>query len=1135
MGNKQVSKRLSHDVIWKLWDFIGIDNWHKLLKEYKPNLQFIPTGHKTLKGLCVHPDHQDTDPSFYIHTGRGYAKCYGGSCNYYESNPLRLISYIRNSTYADSLEYVQKTYKPGFLPKKALEELEAQRLNQELKREIFAATHQMMCDAIGDPNNSEYAYAAQALDWLINVRGLSKDVLHALPVSIMPVLGDLTKRIHKRFKIKYMQWRRDGNSTIPEPVNLANEANNYFADYIRDPVFTGGILLPLYSTPTEISNFKLRSPDSSKKFTITKDEFSEDLGMFGLGWDRYQIFWSQSANRNYAHIVEGEFDALSLMAYYVARGNVKFPVISAGGGGGAPYIEKCLRASGVNSLYLVGDAPEAKGDDVVQKWLGHIYELDVKVFQSWDKLPGASDVDDAIHKGNPSDVLRLLWDEQDTTFASTWDWASTRASIEIDSIPEQDFRARMEAAANHGKYVNHRLEASKFIEVVAARHNLNASLLKREIASRDGTELGFVQNCVDALREFLFVVGSYASKGGRNLKVYNTKDKRYHEIQLANPKSVIGELAPTVGSLHAFITEKVGQPPFLEFPTPEIDGRILNKLQMQLASYLDAAFIDMTLGAPDFMTARRLKQGYHCVRDHGGTVEYIVCGTNAFKIQRDGASLSYIKLEGPADAAHNTIFDVDVAESSAWYPGGLDVDKLESGKKVNLQKLYSDLVEVYDVGYCFKNQKVTAQLLAALVLCYPIMDAFERPVLVFITGDTHSGKSSLLSTLTGFNYKGIQLLLASQGYESYSAAGVAGYADSDSRLLALDEFESGDTERGGHVSKIMEMFRGLVSGQADRVRGRADGTAFTQTFRLPVIFSAIQGAERPQDLNRMLSIEMQKVPQKVNPVHVIQDTLGTARIKEMAHEIAVGMYPYAQDLARLEAEVRSEFIELQKTNPKLKIEWRLASSLFAILALLKFLGKDWVNFLENYIDDNTYAIQQTAVASETHGLLNAIMRNPCISQAEGPAMTASQMLVSPELRDDINASNKGLYFDERTKTLLFLVDQCTGMIPYHLRGQTTGAKLKVSLERHPSALSPSEIERSGILFRVGRHLGAGINIADVVVLDAKPWLQANDSHELDQDVIAPLPEIPQESPEEQQDDNTASVDSWEGNVPERIK
>ncbi len=1120
MGKKQQSKALTREHIWKLWEFIGPERWQALLKEHKPNLNFMPSGHGTLKGLCVHPDHQDTEPSFYVYSGKGYAKCYGGSCNYYESNPLRLIAHVLGSSYSDALQYVQTTFKPPFLPKKAMEELEAQRLNQELKQEMFAAAHQLTCEAIGDPENPQYAYAKKGLDWLINTRNISKDAIHALPVAIMPETARLAQRIKERFNVQKAQWIRENNPAIPEPTLQTENAINYFADHIRDPALIGGMLFPLHSTPNEIGNFKLRSADGSKKFVIVKDEHDEQLGLFGLGWDSYKPFWGQGKEKGFTYILEGEFDALSLMAHYVTSNRVRFPAISAGGGGGAPYIERCMKTSGISSVYLVGDAPHAKGDDVVQKWMGHLRELEVKIFGGWDKFINVSDIDEALNTVEPRDVLKVLWEDRLQTFVSPWEWASNIAGEAIEKVPESDFRTRMEVAANHGKYLHHRLELAKFIETIETNHSLNQSLLKREITARDGSELGFVQNCVDALRDFLFVVGTRNAAGAKLLSVYDTKNKRFCNIQLANIKSIISELAPIVGSVTSFVEDYVGKPAFLEFPDEDTEGRILLKLQTQLAGYLDMAVIAMAEGAPDFMTAKRLKQGYHCVKEHRGVQEYVVCGTDVFKAHREGTDLNFEVLEGPADPKKNIIFDVGLTDSSAasaWYPGGLTLDKLNSGKNVDLQKLFDDLVRVYDEGYRFKNQRVTAELLAAMMMSYPVMDALERPILMFITGDTSSGKSSLLSTFTGSQYAGIQLLYSSQGYDSYSAAAVASYADGDTRLLALDEFESGDTERGTHVSRIMEMFRGLVSGRADRVRGKVDGTAYKQTFRLPVIFSAIQSAERPQDLNRMLSIEMQKVLGKINPVHLIQDNIGVDRIKEMAHELAVGMYPHALELARLEAEIRDEFIALQKVDKKYEIEWRLASSLFGVMAVLKFLGRDWIKFLDTYIEEHSYDIHQTTLVSETHGLLNAILRNPCIAQADGPPVTISQLLVSPEQRDDINASNKGIYFDEKTKTLLILVDQCTGMIPYHLRGKTTGARLKTLLERHPSALAPLEVEASGILKRVGKYLGAGIHVEDVVVLDAEPWLSANrDGAEEEADSVE---DVPVEEIEETEDNS----------------
>ncbi len=1125
MGKKQ-DKGITREQLWKIWQFLGADNWQEILNEHKRNNRFIPAGQDVLKGLCVHPDHQDTSPSFYIYIEKGYAKCFGGSCNYYESNPLRLLAFILDVTYAEALQYLQEHYKPTFIPKKALEELEAQRLNQELKQEIFAASHQLMCNAIQDPTNSDFAYAKQGLDWLINTRSIDKGTLYGLPVAIMPELGRLARALVERHKVRHLTWQRNNNPAIPEPHRFETDATNYFANYLRDPVFTGGILLPLHVTPKEIGNFKIRSPDSSKKFTIIHDEHETTLGLFGLGWDRYTPFWGQGQNAGYAHVFEGEFDALSVMSRYVQSNKVKFPALSAGGTPGAKHLEHCLKTSGITKVYLVGDSPEEKGDDVVQTWMEHIAELDINVFTAWDRFPNIKDIDELTNTMGIQAVTQSLWDDQDTTFAPPWLWAVQRATIELDNVPAQDFRRRIEIAANHGKYLKHHLECTRFIDVIEENYKLNRSLLKREITSRDNTERGFIQSCMDALLEFMFVVGTRPINGSRNLVLYDTENRRFSNIQIDNERSIVQELAPIVGGLISFVEERVGKPPFLEFPEANSEGLRLFKLNGQLRKYISAAIVDMTQGAPDFMTATRYGQGYHCVNTKEGKQEYIVCGSDVFTLERDGNTHKFTALEGPADPGKDIIFDIgltDTSKKTAWYPDGLTIEKLESGKKADLQQLFDDLVMVYDKGYKFKHHKVTTELLAALMMCYPIMDAFERPILMFITGDTSSGKSSLLSTFSDIGYHGIRLLHASQGYESYSAAGIAGFTDCDSRLLALDEFETGDTERGMHVSRILEMYRGLVSGEATRVRGRADGSSFSQTFRLPVIFSAIRGAERAQDLNRMLTIEMEKIPYKVNSVTTIQNVLGKDRLLAMAHELAVGMYPHALEIAQLEASIKEEFYSLQN-ELGIKVEWRLASSLFGPLAMLQFLGRDWKAFLKTYLEEHTYTINSTAAASETNDFLKAILRNACLEQADNsPNMTIAQLLISPEQRSEINTSNKGVYFDEKTRSLLILVDQGTGLIPYHLRGKMTGTHLKSILQRHSSALSPPAIENSGILRRVGKYLGAGIQLEDVVVFDIEFWLsEANADVEADKEDVTEE----EDNADEEKDDKDASEYSW---------
>jgi len=1091
MATKKKNKGLTRDQLWKIWAQVGTHNWLDIANNYKRSHNFIPAGKDILKGLCVNPEHDDKDPSFYIYTGRGYAKCFG--CGHYITNPLELLSLFLDASEAEAFQHLREKFGMNFLPKKALAELEAQRRNLQMKEEIYRVTHDFMCDALADPDKKENQIAKKALDWLINARSIPKDVLHALPVGIMPELTRLQEIMIKRFRRAHKQWENQTNKKS-EPQNLADPAFEYLKNYIRDANFAGSVLFPLHVNPKEIGRLKLRAPNNNKpkQISIPDDDFEDLLGLFGLGWDQYRGFVDPKAEVDYAYLTEGEIDVLSTMARFAQAGRARYPLYSVGGRGGAGHIEPILRASGISKAYLIGDAPSAKGNEIVQSWLEKIVKLETRVFVGWDNLIGCKDIDEAIVKLGEPKVSQFIWNKFNDNFTTAWDWAFERASVELDAVAENDYRNLIEKAAEHGKYLKDRLECEAFSEAVASKYNVNPDILRRQIASREESENGFIMRCTDALRELLFVVGTEINAGNRYLVLYDKRNKRFNRVKLDSEQSLKQELAPIVGTLFDFVVEKVGFPSFLELPE-QTDGLVRHKLDKQLGYFIREAIQTLARGAPDFMSSRQYRQGYHCIElPTKALVEYLVCGADVFAIRRDGPKVTYEQLEGPSE--NGIIFDVGIKGNveEPWYPGGLSIKKLNDGKEADLKKLYDDLVHLYDIGYKFKNQEVTTQLLAALMLVFPIMDAFERPLMLFVSGDTHSGKTSLLSTFSGLGYAGIRLLYASQGTENYTAASVASMCNCDSRLAVLDEFESNNTRTGEEVRKILEMVRGLISGETRRIRGRPDGTHYESILRMPIIFAAIQGAERPQDLNRMLMVEMKKIKGKNNPVNVILHEFGQTRIEEMAHEVTTAMFPHAITLAQYEKEIRREAHELQATLP-FTVEWRYASSLFSAAAVMKLLGLDWKTFFRKYIISNESTILRATTISESESYLGSMLYNPVIYQRETNInVSVANLLVSPEKRAEINTSACGIYFDEEKELLLMLLDQAVPrLLPSQLKTYgMSGSRLRDTLERHRAALSPKEVQQSNILRKVGPYLGAGIKLQDVVVFRAKEWLDS---------------------------------------------
>jgi hypothetical protein len=1084
----KTKRGLTREQLHRIWLTLGTTRWLEIAKAYKKDHRFAYVNSTTLKGLCINPQHADTTPSFHIMVEKGFAHCMG--CNYYTQNPIALLSHFMDCTEGEALQYLQEKEGMSFLGKKVAAELEAQRVNQATKQAIYDASHQAMCDALANP--AEHLYATNAIDWLVNQRGVPKDVLHALPVGIMPPLGELTGRITDQYKIQIEYQRK--NPAEPVPISLAEPTVKYLENVFKDSKFCGSVVWPLHATPTEIGRLKLRVPHSRKPkdFVIPDDEFEDLLGLYGLGWQLYRIFTDPKSQIEAAYLTEGEMDVMSLMARWVEKGAATFPLFSVGGRGGSAHIEPILKACGITKAFVIGDAPIGRGDDVAQEWIGRTRNLNCSVFthNGWDQFTPATDLDEAVVTLGSDKVEEIIW-KTTKYFTPAWRWAISLASDEIDAVSEDDLRERLEKAAKHGKYLRNSVDCAFFTEEINRRYpSISPSLLKQEIIKREDSELGFIASCTDVLREKLFVIASqYQSTGGRLLILYDKQYQQLRKVRLDSDQSLMQELAPMFGMPYQFIKEHVGFPSFVE--TPEnTEGLVMQRLDKFIRSSMRMALANLAQGAPEYDSVPHYRQGYHYIKDAEDQIlEYVVCGPKIFAIERGPTTCQFRELVGPAE--NNIIFDIQVDDRIPWYPGGLTPHILDQGKTVDALKLFKDLERYFSVGFKFKNHDTTATLLAGIMMSMPIMNAFPRQLLLFVTGESASGKSNLMAAFCGISYPALRLLYCSHGWDNFSAVGVFRDAEADSRLMVLDEFEYTNAEKADHVRKILELVRGLVTNDAHRVIAKQGGGTEQAHYRLPMMFAAISGAEKPQDLNRLLIIETNKIDGRDKPETILRREFGVGGIRDIAKKLAVCMYPIVPQILAHYQEIDESFMRLQ-AKANVSIEQRYASALFGALAIMKYLGLDWETFFLKFIDQNASTIQRAANVSESENYLKAMLFNSVIFRDDTKTqVSVAHLLANPERREEINSSGCGIYYDRASQTLMVVVEQAlTKLLPWHyrFRGAMTGIRLKEVLSRHRLALTNGEVINSNILARSTPYIGAGINPEDVVVIHADPWL-----------------------------------------------
>jgi hypothetical protein len=1106
MAKQKNDFSLTRSALKSLWSFIGIAQWEQLLKEHKRPHGFQRVSNTKLRGLCLNPDHHDTSPSYFIDVEKGYAKCYGSSCEAYESDPVRLLSSIMGKTIPETLRFIVNTYKPPFISSKAAEKFEKFQRHQEMKSQIFLASQQLMLQALADMEHPDNAWARPSLEWLINTRKLPADYLYALPVALLPDIHALQSVLIQVYALKKEEWL--SIPTIhrgPEPFDHSGNAVKYLADAIKKGL-TGAVMFPLHSSPQDICRFKLRSPDVNigdpKLIYIVDDLQDEQLGLYGLGWGPYAAMLRKHESTREVAITEGEFDALSIMAHCVTHKiEPPIPVLSVGGTGGAKEIEAVLDSVDASKIYMIGDAPDKSGNEVIQTWLKSCTKIPIQVFTGWEDLSPAKDLDEAVNMQSVGieKVLDTIFNRREDTYTSVWRWLYDLTCPQLDLLKEDDVRGKIDVVSGFSGVINNAIERRQYTDAIAEHYDLNPSLVYREATTKNDTPMGFVVRIAEAILDIMTVVGTQVVGGGRELVLFNRGRETFHTVTLDSERSIIQELAPVTGVLHKFIEEHVGWPPFLE-PLDDADPLTYKKNSEAIRSYTKDAILYLARGTMDINAGRKYRQGYYRIERHDGeVVEVVVCGTSVFHLIRDGVDVQYELLPGPV--YKDIIFDVgftNSADTRPWFPGGLNVPMLNKASKMDLKRLYLDLVKVYTEGWSFKDHDITCQMLAASVMCFPIMDAFFRPIVLFLTGDSNSGKTSFVSSISPIGYAGLRLLWCSQGNDGYTAAATARNMDGDSRLMVLDEFERNDDSKGAHIQAILSMTRGLVSGHATRVLSNMGGTSSTgagstttdQYFRLPVVFAGIQGAEQLQDLNRLLIVTTQRKLFHTNPQQSVYAAFTIERLDEMQVELNAGIYAYADDLRTISEDLRKNYHKMC-IRLNVQAEERWATGLMPALAVMKLIGLDYEAFFQAYVEAHKYTIKRVETTTESHAALTSIMHNACIKQVDGPNISLAQLLVIPERRSEVNSANKGVFYDPETQQILFLASTVYNLLPPHMRRSlATAQHVRTVLERHDSAIKPTSIEESGILKRIVSKMGANITLNDVIVLDAMSWLQA---------------------------------------------
>lgn len=1022
---------VSPDKIKSLWKGIGKQDWMNILQQAHPDNKWTFTN-DGIQGCC--PFHGENTPSFKINFNRRQAKCFGG-CGAYYWNAVQFYADISSpkKTYSEALLDIKTTYNPPGFPQRVVKRLTHLDAHRRMKALLHAVTNTVLVDSVAlHATDPDYAFAKNTVLFLKN-RGLPL-VYEKLPIGILPPLLLLEQAALAYCKKHSID------------VTLIEAMREYMEPAYKDTMWIGSLILYYGSSPEHVSRVKLRQPPApqvpgaftplqtpKKNIMYIADDDEDSLGVFGLyGVSAYKFLLASKAAKRF-YVVEGEFDALSLLANQIDRVQHDIIVVAAGGSGHSGM--DLMKSFGFEEVCAVGDDDDP-GAHFVQEILQKTHLLAARVFlwpqsiKSIDPAKDTTDPDEAVAQHGYDKVRAALLDDENFQLPHTW--AIACAGVEISDIDLDDVRQLTSVAASWGLYVTNVAERHQYVSRISKKYDIDPGPLWGLILNDDDSDTAFIKRISDTiLRKFTILESSFEN----NRWVYRCwhgKSKKIVNLPIADSRLLRSAVESAEGKdLVRFIHEDVGEPGFKVTPfADEEDPVYLERLE-EYSKYLVPAVSNLGEQSPATDNAYYVSTGCHAMKPKDASAPdadlklYLVNGTTLYKglfPTENGDKVVWSACDGPRDGdVYMRITQNNVprmvhtqCKDSSW---------LNERPKLTIEEMYDKIHDVIDTGWDFKNHDTTVDLLTAFILLLPISDVVERQPLIMFTGDQSSGKTSLIGGLIGGDALPQLNIVQNALYMSnFTQAGVRQSMDCSSVCLCLDEFEDkGNDKVSVRIRDVLSMIRGMANNAAITRYGSVTGKSILTRLRHCVVLGGIRGLKDPADLSRFIRIEMDRKLTRASPLTSIIDKFGHGVLTQIREDLPRLMYNEAYRVFKAHDEIQHTYRHGENLPKDINLT-RTRGMFYGLMAIMKLAGKDYNHFIQRYFKDFRLVLERLSRVSVSNDLYNEVFYSPVIPMPSPTGNGNELMSVNRILRegkgDLMNSKNIGLYYSEDRRWLV---------------------------------------------------------------------------------------------------------------------
>lgn len=1032
--------RLSTKSLQEIWKKIPVADWYAVLQEYRPEHQWSMKGEE-IYGLCIF--HNDSTPSMHVSPTKGFVHCFGCSTNM--RNPLRFYQSVTKLGYTGAIADLKKRFNLKAITEKyarAAQEIED---SANVKAAIMLACNDELAKIIQDPDHGIHGSPVlyDPVREFIRFRKYPTDAIHRWPVGVLPSRARLIELL----------------STMGKG-NLVNSALNYLGTYADDRSGRSGSLVFFnYTSPDMMGRIKIRPIGGEyKTFYYVDDPHCDEVGLFGGN-----MFSRLSGHLDnyYLYVVEGETDALSVMAHSMSEGKDDICIVATGGS-----MEQDLDdivKLGFKGICLIPD-----NDTAGVGWAKNIMKKKktVKRVFAWpEHYLGIKDIDEALRAKPISEVFSLL--EDDGAITSLPEWAFTKFMDEVGFLPDSEISRKAEIAATFTESLTDLSEKDLFGEKIEKECNINRS--SAVIFDRENTNLedlgGVLANRIKTALPLLGYDSSDADR--RRIVLWNTKQKQTLELDTKSSGSYMRTvLEGALGGLEAFITKEIGEVPRLQYtmttrgPAPMSTAQKITELN-ELVRNTAARLLG---SATPLASKKRISRGVHWVEDGDTNHCLVINGNVMLKGTVGETSTIYEELD------HPVVKDMYIVPAhTTWSKYITSKDSIQDGFSYDPIDLFGRLKEIFSSNWRFENHDLDTSFIAADILYTPIASVFSQMVPVDISGDPHSGKTTFMQFIAGHASHCAHLCESSLMIDDFSVAGVRQHMTGCPFRLFLDEFENTDGQgsqkhnrRAEAVTSLLGDLRSIATGISS-TRGTAHGASTNFNLHFPITVAGVYTMADYRDMTRYIHLKTKKVSGH-------QDLLKNSVLNnykafdDVRRGITLCFLPRIHEVRRAYIDVRNEFANNAYGIPSSMA--RLLDSLLPAAAIMKLAKVDYVDFVTRYCQAQAEYLGK-ALGKEDYNIWTHVLGTPIpisivgAMEQSGKLKSLESMLSDHTYRQFVNNSDIGVIFleDKRwlvvhwPKVLHTILKQTTAY-----RGATDFCRLKDMADKDPRVLNGSTAE-----------------------------------------------------------------------------